>query len=195
MFWLYRQFGLVRDAICVRDTPRQMALGFACGMMLGLMPKGNLLAVVVATVLFGTRVSTAMGVLAAAVFSFLSPYYDPLTHWVGESVLTWPLLVPLWRWVSRLPFSAWTSFNNTVVMGNCVVGAAMFYPVYRLTLPWMARLRRMTAKREGEEDGKAASDDSVAASSVPGDTDSSMAAETGGAGARRGRRGQRRTAA
>ena len=195
MFWLYRQYGLVRDAVCAKDTPRQMALGFACGMMLGLMPKGNLLAVVVATVLFGTRVSTAMGVLAAAVFSLLSPYGDPLTHWVGESLLTWPLLVPLWRWVSRLPFSAWTSFNNTVVMGNCVVGAAMFYPVYRLTLPWMARLRRMTAKREVEEDGTAASGDSVAASSVPGDTGSSLAAETGAAGARRGRRGQRRTAA
>jgi uncharacterized protein (TIGR03546 family) len=151
MFWLYRQYQLVRDALCAKDTPRQMALGLACGMMLGMVPKGNLLAIAIATVLFGTRMSAATGLLSAAVFSFLSPACDPLTHRLGESVLTQPALVPLWRWISRLPLAAWTSFNNTVVMGNVLLGAFLFYPMYRLTLPWVTRYRQSVLTDEETE--------------------------------------------
>ena len=119
-----------------------MAVGFACGLVLGLIPKGNLLAVFVATLLFSTKMNIAMGMFSAVVFSFAAPFGDPLTHRIGEAVLTHPTLMPLWRRLYQLPFAAWTGFNNTVVMGSFLLGILLFYPAYRLALPWTTRLRR-----------------------------------------------------
>ena len=73
---------------------------------------------------------------------FVAPLCDPLTHRIGELVLTNTTLMPLWRLLTRLPMMAWTSFNNTVVMGSFWLGLALMAPVYRLSLPWMERLHR-----------------------------------------------------
>ena len=43
------------------DSPRQIALGFALGMLVGLVPKGNLIAVALVTLLFAARVNLGWG--------------------------------------------------------------------------------------------------------------------------------------
>lgn len=147
MLWVIRQLLLLRSALSTSETPRQLALGLACGVVLGLVPKGNLLAVALATVLFGTRVSLATGMLAALAVSLVASFLDPFTHTVGHYVLTRSALLPLWRSIYQLPFAAWTSFNNTVVMGSLVVSLATFYPVYRVSLVVFVRHRqRVLAK-------------------------------------------------
>lgn len=176
MIWLLRQFRLVRDAVYAKDTPRQMALGLAIGAMLGLIPKGNLLAIAIATLLFGTRVSVATGMLSAAIFSLLSPFCDPLTHRMGDGLLTQTTLVPVWRWLSRLPLAAWTSFNNTVVMGNLIFGGILFYPIYRLSLPWITRYRQaMQVQASG--DGELVAESTPCSATTPVEATSAEAAQ------------------
>ncbi len=156
MLWVYRKIGMVRSALCSRDTPRQMATGLAFGLLLGLIPNGNLLAVAVAPTLLATRASLSIGMLCAFAVGMIAPLCDPLTHRIGEWILTNGATTPLWRWLERLPLAGWTAFNNTVVMGSLALGMALFYPVYRLSLPWLERLHRNDS--DAQEDH------------VPGDT-------------------------
>ncbi len=145
MLWAYQKVRKVRTAFLGKNTPRQMAAGLACGLLLGLIPKGNLLALLVASTLLATRMSLATGMLCAFAISLVAPFCDPLTHRLGQWVLTNSAMVPLWRSISQLPLAAWTSFSNTVVMGNLTLGAILMYPVYRLSLPWMVRFQRKYA--------------------------------------------------
>ncbi len=158
MIWLVKQFLLVRRAVCAKDSARQMAFGFACGMLLGLLPKGNLLAVAVGAAIFATRVSLPVCMLAALAFSLVSGLLDPLTGRIGQSVLTYAPLVPLWERWNQLPMAPWTAFNNTVVMGNLILGTGLFYPTYRLALPWVTRYRQLVLSREATKAGVRDSD-------------------------------------
>ncbi len=126
-----------------------MAAGLACGLLLGLIPKGNLLAILVVTLLLATRMSLATGMLAAFCVSLVAPWCDPLTDRIGHWILTTFPLTICWRALARLPLAAWTSFNNTVVMGSLVLGTFLMYPTYRLSLPAMIRLHERRRK-DGE---------------------------------------------
>ena len=114
-------------------TPRQLALGFALGMLIGLVPKGNLTAATLSVILLGTRVNLATGMAGAVLFSWLGTFADPLTHRIGEALLTNRSLEPFWESVYQLPLAPWTGLHNTVVLGSLLLGLWLFWPVYRLS--------------------------------------------------------------
>lgn len=148
MIWIIRQVLFFWKLLQVNDTPRCLALGLASGVLLGLIPKGNLLAIGIASVVFAVRVNIPVATTAAFVISLAGTWLDPMTHRLGQAVLTQSMLTPIWQWLYQQPFTAWTSFNNTVVMGNLLLGSALFYPTYRLSLPWFARYRQWFDLRE-----------------------------------------------
>lgn len=114
--------------------PSAAAAGFALGAALGLLPAGNLIAVLVLVLLFFFRVDKSMAALAAIVFTPIGYLLDRPAHWVGYALLTWGPLGPLWTWLYNLPIVPWTRFNNTVVLGTLVFGLVLYYPLYRLCL-------------------------------------------------------------
>ena len=130
---LIRPARLLARAISEACTPRQLALGVALGMVIGLVPKGNLTAVGLMVILLGTRVNLGTGVLSAAMFSWVGTFVDPMTHRIGEALLTQPSLQPAWAYLYDLPIMPWTAFNNTVVLGSLLLGLWLFYPVYRVS--------------------------------------------------------------
>jgi uncharacterized protein (TIGR03546 family) len=111
-------------------SPRELGLGLALGVMLGLVPKGNLIAAILAVVLVATRVNLTSAAAGAAVFSWLAVLADPLSHRLGLSLLGWGPLQSTWCFLYNLPIVPWTHFNNTVVLGSLVLGLALFCPVY-----------------------------------------------------------------
>jgi uncharacterized protein (TIGR03546 family) len=132
---------------CTKErSPRQLALGIALGMVIGLVPKGNLTATVLAMVLALLKLNLGAALLSALVFSYLSPLGDPLFHAVGWRLLSAPALRGTWENLHRQPFVPWLSINNTVVMGTLVVGWALFYPCYRVTLGIVLRLQPLAAR-------------------------------------------------
>lgn len=142
--WI-RPIRFLVQGIAAADTPRQLALGFAIGMMIGLVPKGNLTAVVLSMILLGTRVNIATGMLGAFVFSWVSGWTDPLAHRIGSSLLTHDSLQPLFGWLYSLPLVPWTALDNTVVFGSLTLGVWLFLPVYHFgygvfekVQPWIA---------------------------------------------------------
>ena len=102
------------------------------------MPKSSLLAHALLVVLAASEASMASGTLAAAIFSAVAAFADPLLHPVGLFLLSRSALRPLWTWLYNLPVVPWTEFNNTVVLGALVVSAVLAYPLYRVMLPLFA---------------------------------------------------------
>jgi uncharacterized protein (TIGR03546 family) len=102
-------------------------------MLIGLVPKGNLIALLLITLLFAIQVNRGSGLAAAFLFSWVGVLLDPLSHRVGWAILHIGALEPLFAWLSDVPIVPWTSFNNTVVMGSFVIGVFLFYPIYRVS--------------------------------------------------------------
>lgn len=147
MMFLLRPVRYLAKALVAQESSRQLAAGLALGVMVGLVPKGNLTAVVLAMVLFALRVNLGTGLLSAFVVSLAAPWLDPLSHAIGYALLTFGPLEPVWARLYDLPLVPWTAFNNTVVLGSFVLGAALAYPVYRASEPIFARYQPTIAAR------------------------------------------------
>jgi uncharacterized protein (TIGR03546 family) len=116
-----------------QSTPHELALGFALGAAVGLMPKDNLLAAGLMTVLAASRVNLGMAAVSALLFSWVAVLTDPLTHSLGMVLLGHDALTPFWSRLADLPVVPWTRFNNTVVLGSFVLGLVLLYPLYRVS--------------------------------------------------------------
>ncbi|QDU58202.1 TIGR03546 family protein [Aeoliella mucimassa] len=127
------------NALAGNETPRQMALGFTLGMILGMVPKGNLIAVVLLFVLCALRVNKAAGMMAAALFSAISPLCDPLSHKIGLKLLGQPGLQESFAWLYNQPLGPLLGFNNTVTIGSLLLAIYISYPCYYGSLKFFER--------------------------------------------------------
>lgn len=138
MFWL-RPFRLFAKALTVDASPSQMAAGLALGVLVGLVPKGNLLAIALMTVLCTLRVNLAIGLMAVFVCSWAGLLLDPFTHRIGSTALKNESLRPLWSAMYDTSLLPWTDFNNTVVLGSFLLGVGLLGPMYVVSKPFFAR--------------------------------------------------------
>ena len=60
-FWLYRQIQTIRKALGGRDKPEELAWAVALGVWIGLVPKGNLVALALIGLVLLLRVNHADG--------------------------------------------------------------------------------------------------------------------------------------
>ncbi len=130
IYWLLRPFNVLSDVLRANDAPHQIGLGVALGMMAGLLPKDNLLAMAVATAIVCIRCNLASAGLSAFVFSWVGLITDPVACLAGSVILEAPQLQPLLAALYQLPLAPWTDFNNTAVTGNLLMGLLAAYPVY-----------------------------------------------------------------
>lgn len=110
--------------------PRHLAAGFALGAALGLVPKGNLFAAGFFLLFFLFNVNKGMALLSAAAFTAVAYAIDPVAHHIGLFLLKSGALHGLWTFLYDLPIVPLTRFNNTVVLGNLVLGIVFYFPLY-----------------------------------------------------------------
>lgn len=145
---------LVRDLVSSLhggSDPRHLAAGFALGAALGLIPKGNLFAAAFFLLFFALRLNKGMALLSATFFTPIGYAVDGPAHRIGLALLKAPALAGLWTALYDLPVVPLTRFNNTVVLGNLVLGLVLFVPLYFLALRfvawyaanWAARVERL----------------------------------------------------
>lgn len=115
------------------SSPNQIAWAMALGMLVGLIPKGNLTAWAFGFVLFGLRVNLGAGLLTAIIFTSLNSLFDPLSHGIGLRLLSLQKMQQLLVRLHDAPLVPWLALNNTVVLGSTVLGLALCYPVKRMT--------------------------------------------------------------
>jgi uncharacterized protein (TIGR03546 family) len=133
--FFFRQLASMRDAVVGRNQPAQLAWGVAFGVLLGIVPHGNLLAVGLLILLLSLRVNHGMAALAVVGTTLLATRLDPYSHPVGKAILSHEdlsrHLATAWNW----PLVPWTDINNTVVLGSFVIGLAALIPIFLLTYP------------------------------------------------------------
>lgn len=144
---LLRPIRFLARALTDQTTPGQLAMGFALGMVAGLVPKGNLLAVVLMMMVCGSRVNLGTAMLGMFLFSWVGVLLDPVSHELGMWLLTRDSLAGFWTALYNLPILPWSKFNNSVVLGSFLLGLAMLYPVYRLSQPRFAVWQPNLAER------------------------------------------------
>lgn len=147
MFLILRPLRLLLQAFVMESTPRQMSLGLAFGVLVGLVPKGNLLAIVLGTLLASTRVNLAIATLAIVLCTFLATVCDTIFDQIGGYILAQPSLQGLWTEMANMPFMPWTNFNNTIVMGSFATGLVLLWPVHRLSRPLFEKYAEKIAQR------------------------------------------------
>lgn len=137
--FLLRPLRSLSQCLTEADSPRHLALGVALGVLVGLVPKGNLLAPLLMTGVALVRVNLAAVACAALAVSWIGVWVDPLTHQLGMWLLHARPLAPLWTALYDLPVVPWTRFNNTVVLGSLALGLLLAAPAYWGTKPLFAR--------------------------------------------------------
>ena len=139
MFFFLRPLRFFVRALVEDTDPKQMSLGFALGLTIGLVPKGNLIAIALMVTLGVVRVNLGVGMLTAFFVSLIAGVFDGATHEIGKFLLLHDSLRPVWTDLYNLPLGPWTSFNNTVVLGSFALGVALFIPVFLATKPVFAK--------------------------------------------------------
>jgi uncharacterized protein (TIGR03546 family) len=138
---ILRPLRQLAQAVLANDSPRQLAWGFVLGMWVGLLPKGNMAAAVIAMLLFGLRVNKPAGLMAAGVFTLVGFALDATAHHIGATVLLWEPLRPLHTWLYNLPGGPWLGLNNTVVVGQLTIGLYLTFPAYWLASQYAVRFQ------------------------------------------------------
>lgn len=125
----------LRKAIAGRKYPSQLAWGLALGLLIGLIPHGNLLAVVLVFGVLMLRVNHAMVALTAIGVTMVAPRLDPisdeLAQWFFSQNGVSEFMAQAWDY----PLIPWTDLNNTVVMGSFLIGLASLVPTFAVSYP------------------------------------------------------------
>ncbi|MDA8745327.1 DUF2062 domain-containing protein [Rubripirellula amarantea] len=135
ILWTIKLIGFVRKAIAGRKYPSQLAWAVAFGVLLGIVPHGNLLAVAILFVVLSLRLNHAMAALTAVGVSFLATKLDPVSHTLGETMLNHEKISPIAMQVWEFPMVPWTDLNNTVVLGSFTIGLVALLPIFLITYP------------------------------------------------------------
>ena len=119
-------------ALNANVNPGEIAHAFSCGILLGLMPKDNLLWWLVFVFVLFIRINKPMYLIMVLIASTFAPVVDGIFDTVGYAFLTIPSLSGFFGTLLEIPFVGFTKFNNSVVMGSLLCGLVIYVPMYFL---------------------------------------------------------------
>jgi uncharacterized protein (TIGR03546 family) len=122
-------------------SPGEIAHAVSIGILLGLMPKNNLLWYMLFVFFLFVRSNKSVFFLMTILSSLAAPLLDPVFNTMGEAILLFKPLVPVYRTLLDIPFVGFTKFNNTIVTGSLVTGLILYIPVYLLARLFVAQWR------------------------------------------------------
>lgn len=112
---------------------RFSALVIALGMVIGFLPKDNLLALGLFLLLIFLPSRLILGFLSILVFTVLSIPVGFLGEILGAVLLQISFVQSLGSLLYAFPLGPWTMLNNTLVLGQFTIGLLLFIPVYTLS--------------------------------------------------------------
>jgi len=112
----------------------QIAAGFSWGLLLGLIPAGNVFWIVLFVVSFFFKHHHASKLIVLAILKLASAAVAPLMDTVGWEILHIETLQGFFTALYNMPFVPFTKFNNTLVAGGLVSGIVLWLPVFLLIL-------------------------------------------------------------
>lgn len=127
------------------SKPSQIANSFCIGLLLGFMPKNNLLWYMLMIFFAFVRINKSGYWLMMLLGTLIAGCADPLFDKVGYAVLTFPPFEPFFSWWIDVPFLGFTKLNNTIVCGSLVCGLVCYIPLYILAYFFVKAWRKKLA--------------------------------------------------
>ncbi len=118
-------FQIISNILSILNSnkkPEEICLGVVLGIFAGFFAIAPFNFVFVFLLIVLLNVNSGMFALSTVFFKLLAFLIDPVGDKLGYGVLTADFLVPLWKWLSALPIIPYTRFNNTVVIGDFLIG-------------------------------------------------------------------------
>ena len=135
---------LVR-ALNSNSKPSEIANALCLGLILGFMPKNNLLWYLLVVLFLFVRINKGAYLIAMALGSLAAPLLDPLFDRLGYAVLTFAPLETVFSYLFDVPFVGFTRFNNTIVCGSLVCGIVCYVPLFVLAIVLIKQWRKVIA--------------------------------------------------
>jgi uncharacterized protein (TIGR03546 family) len=133
MIFLNKAWISLKGTVKGFDSPRQLAMGVAFGMMIGLIPKDSLLPYMLTLIALLTPSNLACLGITGFAFHALGPKLDPVLQQIGNWFLSLDVLTPYWQQIFDYSISSWMRIENTVVMGAFLLGLAAFGPFFLIS--------------------------------------------------------------
>ena len=111
-------------------TPTQIASGVAMGVVLGIIPKDNIVFLSLVVLITSLRVNQLIGWFVACSLWFFSGWLEPISHVLGSMLLRQSIVAATVQRLYEYPFLPWTCIDNTLVCGGLALGIASFLPTY-----------------------------------------------------------------
>ena len=119
-------------AFNANSRPGEIGAAFACGVLLALIPSGNLLWIVLFTIFFFFRLHLGTMMLTIIIFKLFIGAVDPLLDRLGLMILEAPALYPLFTEAMNTPVLPYLRFENTLVTGGFATGLILWVPLFFL---------------------------------------------------------------
>jgi uncharacterized protein (TIGR03546 family) len=120
----------ILKAINSNKKPNELAAGLAFGVMLALIPGGNLLWFALLFITFFLKINLSMEFVFLAVLKIFIGILDPILHRIGLWILNVNFLNSIYTKLYNTPVLPYSEFNNTIVMGGLFAGIILWYPFY-----------------------------------------------------------------
>lgn len=117
-------------ALNANAHPGEIAHAFACGMLLGFLPKSSVLWYAFFIIFLFIRMNKGAFFLTILLGSLFAPLLDPLFDTIGYAFLTLPELQDIFMSLLDIPFVVYTQFNNTIVSGSIIFSLLGYIPFY-----------------------------------------------------------------
>lgn len=114
------------------SKPGEIANAVSLGILLGFVPKNNLLWWLLFVFFSFVRINKSAYFLVTLLMSFIAPAFDSFFDSFGYTILTLPSLEGLFSTLLDIPFVGFTRFNNTVVCGSLVFSLLIYIPLFIL---------------------------------------------------------------
>ncbi len=127
--------------------PGEIAHAASCGILLGFLPKDNLLWYIVFILFLFLRINKGALFLMILVGSALALFLDPLFDTIGYAILTIEAIAPFIALFLNIPLMAYTKINNSVVFGSLLFSIIVYAPVYLLARGFVIVWRKKIAAK------------------------------------------------
>ncbi|MCY2985763.1 MAG: TIGR03546 family protein [Planctomycetota bacterium] len=113
-------------------SPAQIALAIAIGIVLGLIPKDNLVVIALVAMIAFLRINQLVACATAIALSFASIWFSPITAAVGSTLLEQPMIARAIGFLYQFPILPWARLENTLVLGGIGLGILTFLPAFAI---------------------------------------------------------------
>src|SRR5262245_14186651 len=111
-------------------SSRSIALAFAIGMALGLVPLFSLQALVLVAILLFFRVHGSAALLTFGIFKLASIPLAGLFDSIGVGLIEMPALAGLWPWLANAPVLWMLGTDHATTVGATLSAALLFVPLF-----------------------------------------------------------------